>query len=272
VSGAPIAFSASIAAHTAPTAGYYAYSYYDTATHVNTIACTVAGAGDAFAHLTIPQVESQLLNLTQSRVLTSSVMLSDCASMTNVEGTVYGTQIPAGLLWTSFMTPNSVTQSREYFSGRAATGVYGWLKPAQATDFQFQRTITSVNGVLTNASFPLDSGMPVVVEIISTLGIGSTFPAIDFLMTQAYAIEFITSVQWYEAEFCMMRTTDRMNAIDRLATVPQFSENPMHLETLWKSIKGAPNFLRSHSAKISGALSAIFPQYSAAFMGIQACL
>jgi hypothetical protein len=266
LNAAPIAFAAGTAAYTAGVMGYYSFGYLDPTADVNGLTATITGNGDVFAHLTVPSVESQLYNLTGARILANSLLMSDTASAMNVEGTVHGAQFPKGTLWYDVLTPTAVDANILRFSGRAATGMYGWLKPTSTRDFDYPTTIAVKTGVVTNASFPLDSGNEFAVFIVATNGLaGASFPALDFLVTQSMALEFQTQSQWYEMEMPSLNTIQRQMAIDKLVGVPQFMENPTHLQTMWNAIKGTGGFFKKHASTITGALATMFPQYGAVF-------
>jgi hypothetical protein len=266
LNAAPVAFAAGSAAYTAGVMGYYSYGYLDPTADVNGLTATITGNGDVFAHLTVPSVETQLYNLTGARILANSLLMSDTASAMNVEGTVHGAQFPKGTLWYDVLTPTAVDANILRFSGRAATGMYGWLKPTSTKDFDYPTTISVKAGVVTNASFPLDSGNEFAVFIVATNGLaGASFPALDFLATQSMALEFQTQSQWYEMEMPSLNTIQRQMAIDKLVGVPQFMENPTHLQTMWNAIKGTGGFFKKHASTITGALATMFPQYGAVF-------
>jgi hypothetical protein len=259
------AFAGGIAAFTSAACGYYYFSYTDTAGVINSVGAVLTGSGDVWGHLTVPQVEAQLPNLTHARIVANSLLLSDTASMMNVEGQVWAAQFPGNLLWHSNFTAGFTASNVNYFEGRAATGVYGWLKPQSLGDFAYANTISANGTVLTCASFPLDSGHGYAGFLITVGAVGGTFPALDFLLTESIAIEFISYSQWFENEMASLTTVARMDSIDRLAYVDQFLENPTHLATLWKSIRGTAGFFKKHAGTITGALGAMFPQYAMAF-------
>jgi hypothetical protein len=266
LNGAPVAFAGGVATYVATVQGYFAFAYLDPVAEANSLTAIVTGTGDVFAHLTAPNIEGQLVNLTSARVLANSLLLSDTSSAMNVEGSVHAAQFPANIQWFDTLTPTAVDSNTLHFSGRAATGVYGWLKPTSKSDFEYPKTISARNGVLSAASFPLDAGTEFAVFVVSTAGLAvGSYPALDFLLTQSMAIEFITQSQWYETELPGLQSIDRIICMDKLSVIDQFMENPTHLETLWNSIKGTAGFFKKHASTISGALSTMFPQYGAVF-------
>lgn len=252
--GAILPFSSGSVTFTPTTQGYYAFSYTDTASHSNSVSLVIAGVGDCFGHITIPQVEGQLLNLQQSRILASSLLLSNTASALNVEGSIWAAQFPGSELWYNRTTSTSIGLAREMYEGRAATGVYGWLKPYKTSDFDYRPLITQQNGIVTNCSFSLENASPFMVFVINTVSTGTTYPGLDFLSTFATALEFVTQSQWYEAELPMLGTLERIQAIDRLERVPQFNENPTHLQKLYSTISSGARLLGKHKFQVSSAL------------------
>lgn len=261
--GTKISFAASTAVFTVTAGtysqGYYAFAVQDTSATANHLSAILTGNGDVFGHRSIPQVEGQLINLQQSRVLANSLLISNTASAMNVEGSVWAAQFPGSELWYNRQTSASIGLARDLYDGRAATGVYGWLKPYKTSDFDYRAVISQNGSIVTNSSFPLDNSSPFIVMTVNTVSTGTTWPGLDLLLTQAMAIEFVTQSQWYENELPMMTTLARIQAIDKLEAVPQFSENPTHLENIWESIKYGGRFIKENRSAIGGAVAALYP-------------
>jgi hypothetical protein len=246
-------FLSSIAAFTPTSQGYYAFSLTDTTPESDTVSAVLSGNGDVFGHLTIPQVEGQLVNLTQARVLANSVLLSNTASALNVEGSIWAAQFPGSDMWYDRQTSAQIGIAREMYDGRAAKGCYGWLKPYKTSDFDYRPVITHYNGVVTNCSFPLENSSPFVVMVVNTVSTGLTYPGLDLLQTNAVAIEFVTQSQWYESELPYLSTLQRIQAVDALERIPQFHENPTHLEMIYRMAKHGVTG-RKHALALGGLL------------------
>jgi len=153
-----------------------------------------------------------------------------------------------------------------------ATGCYAYLKATEPSDFAYRKNITVANNVVTNASFELRHPSAFVQIYLSTTSIGGTYPGLDLLVTQATALEFVTDVQWYEAEVPMLTTVQRMNAMDQIRHYPQFFENPKHLSSIARLLGRGAGLLKKHSGKIAGVLSVLFPEFTGAFAAANTAL
>jgi hypothetical protein len=249
-----------------PTApGYYAFDYVDSAANANSLGAIISGTGDVCGHFAAPQVNSQLVNLQQVRVLANSLLLSDVASALNAEGSIVGTQFPKGTAWETKLSAQTITSTVNSFTGRLEKGCYHFLKPASNDDYKYGDLISSINGVVNNASFDL-SAMSAFTIVYATSNVsGTTYPGLDFLLTHTVAVEFVTENQWFEVEESMYNIIDRLNAVSKLGSMPNFYDNPDHLKQISSMLKRGLSWLGSNGHVLGSALGTLFPQYSAGF-------
>jgi hypothetical protein len=75
----------------------------------------------------------------------------------------------------------------------------------------------------------------------------------------------VTENQWFEVEESMYNIIDRLNAVSKLGSMPNFYDNPDHLKQISSMLKRGLSWLGSNSHVLGSALGTLFPQYSAGF-------
>lgn len=224
----------------------------------------VVSIGDCFSHIAVPNAQTHPTYLSNVRLLSSSMLLSNVASTLNKEGTIYGAVISDGTPFYTHTTPSDLTAKADHFAGRATQGLYTWLRPGGVGTFSYRKamTVDPTTGAITDTTFSLDDGSSYQVAVVFTIGTSSTtYPGLDFLTAFAFSLEFKTDDQWVEVDFPTLTAEAATCSLEVALRAKSFSENPLHLADIRAFASRAGRFLRQHSVTIGNALSTMFPAY-----------
>lgn len=248
--------------------GYFAFQYVTRVPEVGqAVKMTVSGTGDVWAHLALPFVSTHQTALEQCRLIANSVLITNVASVMNVEGTIKAAQYPSKTLWTQ--TPGlDFTMASTAYMGSAQKGCYGYLRPTSLTEMDFREclelyTTTAANTVQAS-NFQVDGPGVYLAFKAECVNTGTAYPGLDFTVTCASILEFITEDQWYEIEYPMLSADDCSRALDALRFYEVFHENPMHLKDLYALVRKGWGFTKNNAHTIGGALAALFPAQASA--------
>jgi hypothetical protein len=241
--GAKVTFSSAVAPTVSATAtlsqgGYYTFTITNSSGTANTYAMSITGAGDVWAHQSMPFVSSHLIDFNRVRVLAISTLVSNCASALNREGIVYAAQLPGAKQWYQNQSITNISNARTAFVAPLEKGVYGFLKPSGADDFAYQAAALSENGIISATGFRLDAGYSYLAYTMTTSQVGTVWPGIDLVMTVTVALEMVTDDQFFEAHVSEYTTAQFQTAMEKLSLMEQFHENPTHEAWLARFAKG----------------------------------
>ena len=118
-------------------------------------------------------------------------------------------------------------------------------------------------GAIIASQLPLDVNLGYIAIKFNAVAVGSSYPGIDYMTFTATALEYATDDLWAETERSQLPVNDAKSILQITGYVPCFRENPLHLRDIGAFMNKATSFVRSHSKKIGGALSALFPGFSA---------
>lgn len=252
------AFSGSAVTYTTGQAGYFAFNYVVGTYNVGqTVSVAVSGSGDVFGHLAMPYVDTHLIDLVRVRVLSASILLSNVASQLNKEGSLYVAQFQTSKLWWENLAPTQIAAARNSYVGPMEKGVYGFLKPASARDFEYVTSTTVNNGVISTTGFDLTAPLEYVAVATVSVGVGTTFPGLDALVTYNHAIEFVTEDQFFEAELPMYTVQQVQTAMEEVSAIPQFYENPIHLAAIGSLLMKGASFLLRNATTIGTMVNTV---------------
>jgi hypothetical protein len=262
---ATTAVSTATFTYNASKSGYFAFEVVLGASpNAASITAVLTGTTDVMAHNCCATFDGQLSLFNQTRVVAASLLLSNEASALYAEGNISMAQFPASVNFWQVTNIESVMAVRETWSGKAALGAYGWLKPGDASDFIYRTNIVSTGSVVYGCSFDLQNQGEFLACFVKTASVtGPLYPGADFLLSACHALEFTTTSQVCEVEYCMMSTSMRQAAMDRLAYATQFFENPFHLTGIRNFFAGGLHLLRKHATKIGAAIGTLFPGVAA---------
>lgn len=235
-----------------------------------------SAASDCFAHLSTVNIVSHLQQLTQARVNAASLLLSNGAAAQYNDGFLQAVNMPSAVPWYGLVQDDDLSgwgDVSNYYSGKFKKGMYTFLKPSEAADMNFYdyTVVDATTGHPAQVGFPLVRSRYVAVRVQSNAYNGS-YPGLEYLLNMSMSIEFQTADMWFDAEVPMELSRDVDEARDLLRHVPNFFENPTHLQAIANAIRGAAGFLRKHITKIGGALSILFPKFAPVFGSVSSVL
>lgn len=204
----------------------------------------------SWAHHYVNHALLNLQNIGRNRVLGTSFLLQNEASVMNKQGNVVAMQIPAGLDWyqafagsglgfysTLFDDDNSRTFLLE-------TGIYGFKRPKGSQDFDWENEVDNLSvpngttatggsvGFVSRAYFQLDCPC----DFLALAASANTLGAGDCLLSTAAGLEYTTQNSWLEKSTPVISESAFKLGIATLREVDQFYENPIHIPSLMDAI------------------------------------
>lgn len=186
--------------------------------------------------ITVLEAANANLLYGQSRVSANSFLLTNCTPKLYKGGRFVAARIPTDgqTIWTPATVANTALAANRSntWTADASTGVYTWTVPDQnslmLTDYT--TTYPGVGGFYYgNAVFDLRDidYFNVIVYRGGTNASATTTQEFSFEYTQA--VEYATTSQIVSIAPSRHHTADLENAIQAIAVMPPFKENPMHL-------------------------------------------
>jgi hypothetical protein len=241
---------------------------------------SVATFLDVFSHNSVPNAIGHLANFQTARVNAASFLLKNCAAEMYKEGTLQAASFTSSTQWNTYVGNKSLYNAvglRNAWQDGLHKGSYSFLHVGDMEDFKFKNyvTMSPAGAHAMSCSFPLSASRFIAVTC-QDINIGSAtvpnFPGIDFDYCVTHSLEFQTNDQWYNAATPTLSREAMETAYDIVKQETQFFENPDHLARIAAFLGGMGRTLRTHVGKIGGALSVLFPQYSAAFGAVASAL
>jgi hypothetical protein len=223
-------------------AGYYYVDYihnnnsnYPVTFNIGPI--SISCSGSVWCHRPLPGYCSNVLNTPSTRVYAASVMFSNEASLNSKQGKIAGVQV-SGRNWFDFVnTTNSsfsnIASCEGSVTKTADTGMYAWMQPVQASDFEMRKDVTQANGALVNSFYPIRPSEGFILVYASI----TNYAGQDGIWKRTYGVEFDTTNNWFLKEDRRPSTEDISNALKILRNVPQFMDNPFHFKDMLKAVK-----------------------------------
>lgn len=253
---------------TASAPGYYNFEYYNAVSTANTVAISFTGQSETFSQHAAPFVSDHLLLLREGRVNAASLMMSPVANAFNLNGTIAGAWLEPNALWWQYLNQKTLSKlesSREFAFN---TGIYAFIKPHSQGEFQYFNYVTaSQTGIVTACRYPLiPAARPVIYSYqvdTTTSSSNNVSLGCEYVLTYVVNLEIVTNDQWHEDHLASSEFRDFMDALSAVRHVEPFHENPLHAKDIINGLKRGFNFARKHVGVIGGALSKIFPAFSA---------
>lgn len=201
-----------------------------------------------YAHRAIPNIGSNLQDLTELRITAASGMITNKAAMLQLGGQVAAVAMPEGVDWFGF-DYDRINGAASAWSSTAALGVHGYIKPSISKDWDTINEWIPVDG----NSIGL-AGLPQLSDAAFIIPVERSAQAETFLypagtsnqaayFTSAHAIEFETTNQLFAKAYSKFRREELALMRDLLGALPQFHHNATHekniFEEVWSGIKGA---------------------------------
>lgn len=239
------AATASNAAYSPPTIGYYSFVY----THVSSVAAAVATQAIAvtiygavspwnvFQHF--PQ-NGYLTNINkvQAYAITAGALLwRNTASYQNAQGNFGATQVGKGDGWETVAAQGSYSAiaaayANQWVSRFAAKGEYGFLKPEDGEDLAMNSDSEIGTATWSTGAFPLEERAPFLVFAASVSDTAGRDTTIRIATHNQYA----TNDTWSDIRPPENNPKDWEAAMEALASMEQFYDNPTHIRDILATI------------------------------------
>lgn len=230
--------------------GYYRFAFESTAAApaAKTLTMALAGNGDVFAHLSVPNADKHLAQFTKARINAASIMTTPTAALINRGGTITGGSFEGASMWYENLSTDIITSlpSVNFDVKDYKVGMYTFLKPSDIDELSYHNYTTIANGNCMHASFPLDTDFRYTIIILISEVSSGTSPGEEFLLSLNWDIEYQTSDLWLETHLCSQSYFQFVEAIEILSHVKLFHENPLHFDEILQSVRGGYNWVRKN--------------------------
>jgi len=248
--------------------GYYAFEIAQvvstSAESTISAVLTTSANQDVWGFAPIPNVNNKATSFTGIRVNAASCLMSCTASDLNANGTIVAAQFNSSYDWARTMNAGfdnilaDISSTSSNYAGPAKNGCYGFLKPSNAADFDFQMPfmVDATSEAVTSYNFKIVSPSPMMWFVFQTGLTSSSYPGSEFQVTQHWGVEFTTYDPWYEKLPCYLSASVFEQAMTALSQIQQFHENKVH----WKDILAQIKKFAMITPEILGLLSTAVPQ------------
>lgn len=215
--------------------GYYSIRYSCTD---NITACSIQlrGTDSVYCHLALPGLINNVVSALSFRMMGISLMYTNKSSFNDLGGSIVGMQVPAQLEWQNYVTFDQVNELQGSDTRDARHGMYGYIKPADVTDFKFLTQdeyflkLDAAGNVL-DCSYPLMSHRPFLVMTTNL-----TPAQTSGYWTYGFSIEYQTTDVWREIASPNLSTQEGDLALSVLKEMDQFHENTTHIKKLLDNV------------------------------------
>lgn len=204
----------------------------------------VGTAESLWGHRAVNQYSSNVSAIQSYRMMAVSALYTNTSAKFDKQGLIAGLQLPLRDHWTEYVSNNmfnSILLKKGVVKLPAETGMYGYIKPADITDFEFQNYTFAKDGVLYDSFWPLRAKTSEIV-IASNI---AQFDARGAEYTFDFHIEYQTEDMFRSTKLPPHDEGSFSKALDHVRDLPQFCENPLHLKKIWGAIKGVANDVAS---------------------------
>jgi hypothetical protein len=197
---------------------------------------TITSIGPCVGHRTLADYSINVNSVNGVRVQAVAVRYCNVAAMLSLEGQVSCYQVPQQQHWKDYLTNyDSIASSKGAQTFQVREGAYGFLKPTQPQDFDFQSYTKSVSGQLTDSFYPLkeESAFLVFFPVITTADGRSGFFEI------CHGVEYQTKDVWRNTDVAAANDEDFRKAKNILKDIPQFYSNSLHVGQILNNVRSA---------------------------------
>jgi len=220
--------------------GYYGLSLLvpTTGMTVTINQLTIVGTGASFGHQPLPNFAANAPSVDGCRVLASSLMFTNTASVLNLGGEIAGYQTAEGDHWMNYPNTNSTFKTVSNLSDAVVMnmshGMYGFLKPTEVEDFDYQNHLTyNAANVLIDSTYSIDEAGSFLI-IVGDCAVAAG--CLGYYSVDC-GLEYLTDDTWRDTAKADVDYRVYDEAVNRLKYLDQFHENPLHLSDLWSGIK-----------------------------------
>lgn len=216
-----------------------------------------------FCHNCIPSIDTQLSGLLWSRINAGSLLFTNTSAEIAKNGNIIMAQLPCAQPWYNYITeydalaayPTATTLSYE-------TGGYGFWKPKGIQDFEFVTQVTSSSGVVDSCYYPLTPAHDYLGFFVQCDNNGVTGNGTQATIVPCWHMEFSSSNQFHLLRPVKGNSNALTRDLQRLRTVAQFHENPLHISDLMNALKTTGRVALKYAPSLIKALTAVFPEYA----------
>jgi len=218
--------------------GYYAFKYQATAITTG-VTAIYSAQGPFWGHRAINGVSANIGSIQAFRSMGVAVRYSNRAAFNNMQGKVYQAQLPIRTDWQDYLNNTGSNPVSAVNGGRdfdAKTGSYGFLKPAQASDFDAREDYEcNSSGQLTDSFYPLEPWSAVLAVQVSISDVAGR----DGELVFTYSNDYQTTDVWRAIAQPPRNWKAYIGAVGDLRDMDQFYENPLHLMEILSGIRSA---------------------------------
>jgi hypothetical protein len=216
--------------------GYYGITLGCTTAQDSTIsAINITGGQACFCHRAIPGYAANILKIDATRIIGASIMATNNASITGMQGKLIGVQLPKDTNWMDFVGDfDKVSTQAQAVQMSAYNGIYGYLKPSHESDFEFKVYHETNGTVVTDSFWPIlyqSDSLLVYLQVTSTEGQ-------DFYWTTSYALEYKTNDQFPSLGVSSTSEAANDRALEQIKVMQQWFENPLHVAKIMQQLRG----------------------------------
>lgn len=193
-----------------------------------------------WGHRAVNQYNANVSAIQSYRMLAVSALYTNTSAKFDKQGLIAGLQLPLRDHWTEYISNNmfnAILLKKGVVKLPAETGMYGYIKPADISDFEFQNYTFAKDGVLYDSFWPLRAKTSEIC-IASNIAM---FDARSAEYTFDFHMEYQTEDMFRSTKLPPHDEESFRQALDHVRDLVQFCENPLHMKKIWSSIKGVAN-------------------------------
>lgn len=219
--------------------GYYGFDVYGAAVATGTFSFSLSAPVVAspaiyeWGHFALPDLTSVADSVDAIKIYGAALMYTNTAAPINRQGKIAGCQIPQGREWFDYVDYSIVSTLESACVKSAENGIYGFLKPMQAGDYDFRDRNKLNSAGIQDSWFKLNPDsdfLAIALNVNTTAGQDGQYLA-------SFAIEFETQKQWFEKEVPSINARATEFAVGMVGKMPQWHENPLHLSDITNWLK-----------------------------------
>jgi len=197
----------------------------------------IGSTGDShFCHLPMFDINDVIGAIGSMRVNAVSLMYSNDAPLNDRGGQIAANQFAAETSWHEIAVGGAAAVFKANGGSTAINcdkGIYAWMRPAFAEDFEWNKDIKNEKGLTLDSAFEIVAGNDFLCIYISIQNVPGRVGY--FSVGHGCEVQTQSSALIVNKERADLRVFDA--AMEDLKNLEQYHENPTHLEDLWESIK-----------------------------------
>lgn len=217
------------------TMGYFAFQVATTAAQGN-FTLFIQNGDVHMAHRCLPDFERNFSSMLKTRVTAVSLRYANTAAAAYRQGEFTMYQSPKNIQWYHYInSTNTMSKKSDSITDTVINGTYMFLKPTELDDFEFQDDYELTDAFAMSMShWPLETNSDyLVLRMDIDPNVTGTPTGQKGFFRVDYGIEFITDNIYFDIAHPEVSQAEFDKALRRLQDIPQFHENPTHLQNLF---------------------------------------